>query len=309
MSKTDIFRWAFRWLPYVPLRVLQYIAIGAGYVLWACATKTRERVRRNLAHIPSLAADPRALDRATRGCFRALMLNYVDLFHPPTDLAEVATQANASNDPNYVAVLKRFEEAGKGCILVSCHTSGFEWGRYRMPTLMSKPYLTPAEALAPPELFALVNSERAKSGIRFLPITAESTLREMIAALRRGENVLMAVDRDILQTGVVMPFFGAPARIATGPIALARLTGAPLIFALLWRTSLTDFEGRFFVGAEAISRDTRGDEAIRRALEPLIAMMEREIERHPDLWLAAFADDIWLTPEAVAVAQPVVARA
>jgi len=105
----------------------------------------------------------------------------------------------------------------------------------------------------------------------------------------------------VLHTGVVMPFFGAPARIPTGPIALARLTGAPIVMGTLWRSGMNGLEGTVITfPPDLVGPETRGDEAVRRALAPLVAAMEREIQQHPEQWLAAFTDDVWLAPEQTA---------
>ena len=292
MNKTALFRLAFRWVPRLPMRLVQMIAIAAGYVMWAVAGQTRARVAANLAHIPTLAADPVALQRATRRSFRALMLNYVDFFvHPQVDADFLA-----HFPVDHPEILQNIYQQGKGAIFVSLHSCGFERGCNRVISLMPTPFTAPDEVLHPPELYALVHAERLKSGVRFFPIDQDATLRELIAALRRGENVVLAGDRDVVHSGVEVPFFGKPARLPTGPIALARLTGAPIVFVISWRIGLNDLEGRVILGAEHIGRETRGDEAVARALAPLVTIMEREITRHPDLWLGAFADDIWVKP-------------
>src|SRR6185437_13137054 len=229
MNKTQIFRLAFRWLPRVPHGLLR----GAGRVvalgLWALVPAMRRRVRANLRHIPTLAANPIALERVTRRAFRSLVLNYLDLFVPPPPGA-------AARFPIHnVGALRAVQAEGRGCIFLSVHSAGFEWGRYALPHLLRTPIVGPLETVQPPELYDLISTERNKAGVRFLPITEGATLREMIAALRRNETVLLALDRDVLHSGVVMPFFGKPARIPTGAIALARLTGAPIVLGALWR--------------------------------------------------------------------------
>jgi phosphatidylinositol dimannoside acyltransferase len=152
------------------------------------------------------------------------------------------------------------------------------------------------ETVQPPELYDLMATERSKPGVRFLPITEGATLRELIAALRRNETVLLALDRDVLHSGVVMPFFGKPARIPTGAIALARLTGAPIVLGALWRVGTAQLVGHVTTfPLDLVGPTTRGDDATCRALAPLVAAMERTIKQHPDQWMAVFTDDVWLT--------------
>lgn len=300
MNKTTLFRIAFRVLPLVPRTLTQYLAILASWVLWALAPALRQRVRANLAHFPELAAHPRRLDRTVRRSFRALLLNYVDLFAPPHP-----------GDPDFVTHFPltglalyhqaRAARPGLGCIVLSVHTAGFEWGRHRLPIFLSGPVIAPMETLTPPDFNDLLLTERNKSGMHFMPITEGETLRAMIASLRQGRDVLLALDRDVLHSGVVMPLLGAPARIPTGAISLARLTGAPILLAVPWRTGRNTYVGDIVALPNTITAQTRGDAAVRAALEPLVRIMETQLAKHPEQWLATFTDDVWLVERPVAV--------
>ena len=291
LTKVRLFHLAFRFLPWIPHRLVQYGAIAAAYGLWRFSHTARARVRANLAHIPTLAANPDKLDTMVRRCFRALLLNYVDLFIPPT-----------ANDPSAaihypvrgLEALRAAQAQGKGVILVSLHSSGSEWGRYRVPELLQSRMVMPMEVLSPPELFDEIAAERSRSGIQVIPIADRSSLRAMLTALREGGAVIVALDRDVLHTGIVLPFFGALARIPTGPIALARLTGAPIVFVCSWRVALDRFTDYFIASPSVVDAETRGEAAMQQALMPLVRIMEAEIARYPDQWLAAFADDVWL---------------
>ncbi|MGH2501076.1 MAG: hypothetical protein ACRDID_01035, partial [Ktedonobacterales bacterium] len=83
-ERLDLKYWVFRALaaiaPQTPLWLAQRVAVGAGTLLWLCAGSLRQRVARNLGHIPTLAADPARLRVATRGVFVTLALNYLDFF-------------------------------------------------------------------------------------------------------------------------------------------------------------------------------------------------------------------------------------
>lgn len=293
MNKTALFRLAFRVLPFVPRRLAQYVAIAASWVLWALAPAMRQRVRANLAHIPDLAAHPQRLERVVRRSFRALLLSYVDLFAPPR-----------RGDPDFVTHfplegLANYHQAraarpGVGCIILSVHTAGFERGRHRLPLFLRGPVIAPMESLTPPAFNDLLMTERNKSGTIFMPITAGETLRAMIASLRQGKDLLLALDRDVLHTGAVMPLFGAPAHIPTGAISLVRLTGASIVLAVPWRTGLNSYVGEIVALPNTITAETRGDAAVRAVLDPLVRIMETQLAKHPEQWLATFTTDVWL---------------
>ncbi len=304
--KTRLFRLAFRVLPRLPRTLVQVLAVLAAEVLWLTASGMRARVRANLAHIPTLAADPRALDRVVRRSFRSLLLNYIDLFTPPDlndprDLAQLTIENRA--------VLTELQNRGQGCILLSLHSNGFERGCHFLPRVAAGQIIGPMEVISPPELFTMVLHSRSQNGIKFLPITASETLREMITGLRSGAHVVVALDRDVLHTGIEMPFFGANARIPTGPVALSRMTGAPIIIMSLWRTGFRRLEGHVIDPGIIIGPEMRGEAATRVALTPLVGLIEREILRHPEGWLAAFADDVWVAPTAQAASTSAVVGA
>jgi lauroyl/myristoyl acyltransferase len=288
MSKTGIFRLAFRWLPHVPLPLVRGVASVAACGAWAANARVRRRVQANLAHIPTLAANPPALRRATYLAFQNLFQNYVDLFVPPPPGSEEKVAGS------HLGAFRAVQAEKRGIIFLTLHSSGFEWGRHVLGALMPDGLVAPVETVTPPEYFDLLAVERGRSGIRLLPITAGTTLREMITVLRQKHNVLIAMDRDVQGTGMVMPFFGRPARIPTGAIALARSTGAALVLGGVWRDR-GNYTSTFTVfPADLVSQETRGDDAIRHALQPIVAAMEREIMARPDQWLAAFIEDIWL---------------
>lgn len=297
LTKVRLFHLAFRLMPWVPYRLAQYGAIAAAYFMWRFAHTVRQRVRANLAHIPTLAANPAKLDTTVRRCFRALLLNYVDLFIPPPAANPKFAKMFSTYD---LEPLHDAQALGKGVILVSVHSSASEWGRYRVPQVLHRKMVMPMEVLSPPALFDEIAAQRSRSGIDVIPIADRSTLRAMLTALRHDDVVILAFDRDVLHTGIVLPFFGAPARIPTGPIALARLTGAPIVFVFSWRVGLDRLTGYFIASPTVVDANTRGEAAMRQALMPLVRIMETQIARYPDQWLAAFTDDVWLDQAQVA---------
>jgi lauroyl/myristoyl acyltransferase len=290
MNKVRLFQLAFWFMPKVPHRLSQYAAIGAGYVAWLIAQRTRARVRANLAHVPTLAANPQRLNRATRQAFAHLMLNYVDLFAPP-DLTDPDFPLHFPIEEK--DLIRDIMAQGKGCIMVTHHVGTFELAKYRLRLLLDTPVIVPVEAVDPPGLFALLVHERSRCGMDFRSITESETLRDMLLALRQGQAILVAMDRDVLHTGVMMPFLGAPARLPIGVIALARRTGAPIVWVSAVREDLRRYHGRMTLLAADIDSETRGDDAVRHALAPIVAHMEALIMQHPEQWLAAFADDVW----------------
>jgi lauroyl/myristoyl acyltransferase len=142
-----------------------------------------------------------------------------------------------------------------------------------------------------------------------VPADSALAFRDLHAALRDGQVVVMLADRDVLGTGVEVPFFGAPARLPAGPVLLARRSGAPVLGVFSWRRGYRRSGGAFvpldLTGAEAeMENDNtasgpalpttrlRGTAAVARALRPFVGVLEDQIAAHPQQWVAALTP-IW----------------
>jgi phosphatidylinositol dimannoside acyltransferase len=92
------------------------------------------------------------------------------------------------------------------------------------------------EPLEPPEVFAFFARQREglRDRLRLLPAST-SALKELLLALRRNEVVGLVTDRDITDSGPIIPFFDAPTRFPDGAAALSLRTGAPIISTIAVR--------------------------------------------------------------------------
>ncbi|GAC1449347.1 MAG: hypothetical protein PVSMB4_07420 [Ktedonobacterales bacterium] len=240
-----------------------------------------------------------------RGVFRHLALNYLDFFrgrHLSPD--SVIASLHIEGQEKLEAAVAR----GRGVILLGTHLGNFEQAASRLGVI-GFPVTVPVERLKPERLFQLVCRLRSHHHLRMVPADTTEGLREMYAALRRGEMVMLAGDRDVLGTGVTVPFFGAPARLPTGIPLVARRSGASVLGAFSWRERRGPARGVFVpidLGLDRVdqSREESGDgtsrerlrgEALQRALRPIIAALEVQIAAHPEQWVATLAP-IWEDP-------------
>jgi lauroyl/myristoyl acyltransferase len=84
------------------------------------------------------------------------------------------------------------------------------------------------EDIEPPVLHDYVNKLRGHFGLKMLKM-GSSEIRTIYKLLRNNEVLLLAVDRDVNDEGIPVPFFDAPADMPPGAIALALRTGAALV--------------------------------------------------------------------------------
>ena len=277
--------------------------------MWALAPGARRRAESALRHIPALAQDNARCAQAVRGVFQHLALNYLDLFRVPSrPPAAIARDLRVEGHEALDAALAR----GRGVVLLAAHLGNFEEAAAYVGDL-GTPVTLLVERLRPERLFALVRGLRSHHGVRAVPADSTETLRELFAALRRGERVLITGDRDVLGSGQETPLFGMPTRLPTGPALLAQRSGAALIGAFSWRETGGRSRGRFVPidleeaepGAMgpvsgAASAAVGGTTAVRvrhrtdvaRLLVPVARTLEAQIAAHPEQWVAALAP-VW----------------
>jgi lauroyl/myristoyl acyltransferase len=279
---------------------------ASGALAWRFSPKARQRVERNLRHIPALIDNPVALQRAARGVFQTTSLNYLDFLRGRrlTDKQIFANWTVEDEDEIDKAMAR-----GKGLVIASAHLGNFESGASRLGAKGYK-VVAPAERLRPEPLFELFCRLREHHNIRLLPADTRETLRDLMTALKNNEIVLIINDRHVSGSFVEIPLFGEPARLPTSAVALAQRTGAPLQAVFSWRTGPHTASGVIVplnLDAEAKAAGaattatiaparTRGTESATQALGLFVHEMEKVIAAHPEQWVSALSP-IWDIPE------------
>ncbi len=106
-----------------------------------------------------------------------------------------------------------------------------------------------------------------------------------MAALARGEVVAMHADRMVGDDGVRVDFLGSPARLPTGPFAVAALSGSPLVHAFAMREGT--YRYHFYAyPPERLAFGGREDraEVLRQAVERFVERLERKLRDYPFQW-------------------------
>ncbi len=289
-----LFRIGIAVIPHLPQRLAQRLALAVGWLLWALLAEPRRQVRENLRHVPHLANDPPALRRAVRRVFGNSLLNYVDFFRlPAITAAELADYWEVAGLEQIDAAL----EKGRGCILISGHLGNFDYAMCHFANLGYKLTVT-QEHLKPERLHQLVMQVRGIAGVSWAPVDSHSGLRQLFAALRRNEVVIMPADRDIQGHGEIVPLFGAPARLPLGGVQLAERTGAALLGVFPHRRGLAHGYGAV-VPLPELSPDEAAAEPnpLHRGLRRVAKLLEQQIARDPDQWV--IFQPIWLPKSAL----------
>ena len=166
----------------------------------------------------------------------------------------------------------------RGVIIVSAHYGNPEVV-LQAAVALGIPTFTLTEPLKPQRLNDLVHKLRARPGQVFRPLSL-SAVREAIRWLREGRVVPLLCDRDIQNTGMPLPFFGAETRMPVGATELALRTGAVVIPMFCRRTK----GGRFDVFSEPpleMIVTGNAEEDVRTNTLRIIAAIERFIRARP----------------------------
>lgn len=272
-----LYRLAGFLVPLIPPGLGYSVAARLGRLFYQLSPGARANVRDNVRHVLGEGASAAEVEKVTRETFRYIALNYYDLFRVPTlSPAQIERDVKVEGWQNVEAALA----AGRGLTMVSAHFGNIEIVLHIL-LFRGIPVTIPVEHVQPEALFQYICRLRTSKGLRLIPI--DGPLLELFRALRRGEIVGLAADRDITQSGVMVDFFGAPARLPDGHVQLALRTGAPIVMGFSQRLPDNTFIARF---EPPLQLENTGDHErdARAGLEKVIAIMERYIARHPEQW-------------------------
>jgi lauroyl/myristoyl acyltransferase len=266
--------------PLVPFGLARRVALSWGDFAYAIWSRPREAALRNYAHVIGRPPDDPIVQRAARSCFRHFALYIAEMLHVQ------GWDTNTVVDRLEVEGGEQFEEAeshGKGIIFVSAHMGSAEIAA-SMAVIRGYRITAVTERLQPPFVMDWAGACRAAMGIRLLPV--ERAGISLLRTLRRKEMVAFVIDAGVERGGgVPVTFFGRETIFPEGPARLARLSGAPIVFAIAARLR----GGRFRAHIEAplLSDPSLSPEEDARCLtQRLASAFEGYVRRYPGQWYA-----------------------
>lgn len=270
--------------PLLPRRFGYWLAEQAGSVAYHLGRPSPAALRGNLYHVLGTDGDDNNVERVALEVFRNLAKNYYDLFHKHALSTEEAT---ASVELRGLQYIEEGLRNGRGLILVSAHFGPFD-AFWMIGRRLKLSITAPAEHIKPERLYRYVCGLREQEWITLLPV--DRPLMGLVRALRRGELVAIAADRDITGSGIVVDFFGAPARLPDGAVQLALRTGASLLTC--WAVRRPDNTAVLEVEPPLrLDRTGRFEQDVLVSVRKVAARMEDWIGRYPDQWLVLYP--IW----------------
>ncbi|AUX23187.1 hypothetical protein SOCEGT47_037070 [Sorangium cellulosum] len=174
--------------------------------------------------------------------------------------------------------------AGRGVLIVTAHTGGWDIAGQVLGVVHPAGVVLAMQRERDPEARAIQDAARRRAGVQVVHI-GDGPLDglPLLHHLRRGGVVAMQIDR--VPPGMrsrEVTFLGERWRAPEGPLALAALSGAPILPVFTRRLGFLEYEA---VVAPPIRLSRRPTEAERdRAAAAMMGAMERFVRAHPTQW-------------------------
>jgi len=213
--------WLSRW---VPARIAYWFCSVLGGIVFYLSPGIRRAVLENLGHVLPQSSR-RERRRLGRNVVRHVLKNYYDLVrlcHLKASDVEKMIPAIEGRD-NLDNALK----LGKGAICFSGHIGNFSLVA-QIGAILGYSIAIVAEDIKPEKLYNFINRLRGQFGLKLIK-TGSSQVRTIYKLLRGNGLLLLAVDRDVSDSGVPVRFFDGLVDMPEGPVVLSLRLGTPLI--------------------------------------------------------------------------------
>ncbi len=266
-------------IPRIPIRLGHWLAERIAHLVARCRPRERAIVRANIRQVLGDNASDEELDRMAFATYRCMMKNYFDLFWLPARSGEeILQRVDLEGWEHCEAAM----EAGQGVIMASLHYGNAEMILQVVPAL-GVPCLAPAEHIQPEPLFQYFCKLRGAHGLRLIPV--DGPLVDLLRALRRGEAIGLALDRDATDSGRFVEFFGRPAKLPDGAARLALRTGAPILLCFSRRLPQGRYTIRILPPIHFSPVKHPDEDTIERAMRRILSAVEEELRKDPSQWV------------------------
>lgn len=280
MFKYCLYRFAQFLVNRLSLEASHALAIFLSDLHYFFSFRDRRRVRANLAKILPPGED---LRRATREVFRNFG-KYLTEFLRMEKMVEkdfIAGKIKIKNADRVRALLKE----GKGVIIVTAHIGNWELGAVLL-TVLGFPLMAVALPHKERPVNELFNNQRKLRGMEVIPTSG--AIKKCLEGLKNNKMIAIVGDRDFgSKGGEIMDFLGYKAVIPKGAGIFACKTRAPIVPTFLIRedddTFTLHIEEPIF--APAPEAHVSEHEAILGIIRQYLAVLEKQIRRHPTQWL------------------------
>lgn len=279
-----LYRLAGLVVPFIPRRIGYALLGAAAALVYRLSERNRVMIQRNVRQALGADATPQRVDETARGIFRNLLKNYFDLFWLPAQPTDkIAAQIVRSGYENLARALQH----GRGLIAVSVHMGNQEL-MTQIAAITDVRVTVVAEHVKNERVFRYLSSKRQTTGINIIP--QDGALKELFRALKRNEAIGLVFDRDVTDSGRVIPFFGKPTKLPDGYAILSLKLGAPVVPVFILRRPDDSYAVHI---DEPILPEGRAssDADVTRMMLAVGAVVERYVVEYIDQWV--YFHDVW----------------
>jgi KDO2-lipid IV(A) lauroyltransferase len=180
--------------------------------------------------------------------------------------------------------LRRARDDGRGMILATAHTGGWQVAGLALEKLLGCELLVVMRRERDPRAQALQEAARARAGVRFAYV-GDDPLEALglLGHLRRGGAVAMQMDRvPPGMRGRPAALFGAPFAVPEGPLRLAAVSGAPLVPVFTRRLGYMQYDVHVAQPVRLPRRPAAAD--LDAAAGAVLQAMEAFVRANPTQW-------------------------
>lgn len=222
MKSSDLYRFAWRYLPKVNQRVVISGAHLVADAVWVFNPPSVKQMRKNYQRLSTGAVPERQVRQGVRSYFR----NFAQQFTlPGWSKAEIDDSASFAKAGE---VTKMMEDGP--VVFALTHSGNWDligaWFSQNCGKI-----LTVAEKLEPADLFDQFVEFRESLGLEIIGVAPGERVFRKLVGKAQGRNILVPLlaDRDISGSGIEVDLGGSRALVAAGPAALALELNRPLI--------------------------------------------------------------------------------
>lgn len=261
----------------LPLPIVRWLGQASGRLAWTWADRRKHNAIRAMARV--LGDDPDAPSKAAVAAARRVFAGYgrywAEVFWLRPRRVEAVTEAISTEGLDH---FRRALAEGRGVILALPHVGNWEVAG-PIAVQEGAELIAVAEQLASEEITEWFVGLRGSLGIDIvLADGSAAVMRTLLEGLRRNAAVALLADRDLSRRGESVTFFGETTSLPTGPVRLAKATGAPILPV-----------GSYFARAGhrvVVFPPLRIEAAtsLAEGTQMLAAALEGVIRRHPEQW-------------------------
>ena len=219
------------------------------------------------------------LEKIARGAYENVGISLLELIWFPRMSPERLRQLFHFDRPEIVTEARR---KGKGLLLLTAHFGNWEYLAQSIITTFGFPINIIVKTQANRLVDRSINRRRERIGNKIIPM--ETSLRDVLKALRNGEAIGLVADQAAPKENVSVEFFGTMVPTHQGPSVFSLKMGTPLVAIFSVRRPDNSYDAYV---VQVPSEDLNGytEENATELTRRHVRITEEFIRKYPDHWM------------------------